>query len=304
MDRYSRPAKVEELLPRWRSYSAYLIESGGAEALDESRRAERTGVCPSSGLAAWMQKFVGQEIFPVCLDWLGREGVSVVPASHGADALMLSQSVQSCFFFSEDPSCEPLLSHETPPDGLTGFFTNFHKRWRILARPLRRFVKRQPGTFPSPMVAQSQAPNGAYVKNLLRHNSDVILIWCLANLARGDTAPAAAAAKSGAPADEPNAVLEAIAALAQTLGRATVDAQELQDVAHELVQRFRDHGYESKLVEEGAPYHETMRAHFDVFGHIEPGQPVKTVKAALLKNGMTSSKGTIRRLRPSQGDKL
>lgn len=291
MDRYSGLAEVQELLPRWRTYSAYLVENGASGVLQDIGTAEDSGGDGDqpSGIGSRMETYIAEEIFPACLDWLRRQGVSEVPAAHSSDALPLFHSARSCLYFPEEPWDEARASHEPRPQA----FTILQKQWHFLARSLG--LPRRPRSHVS--AAHGRALNAGHVKNLLRHNSDLILLCCLAHQAH--PAPSGAT-KSNAPVGEPRAILEALAALAQTLEREAVDARELQDGAHELVQRFRDYGYESKVVEEGAPYHETMRDHFDIFGHIEPGQPVKTIKAALLKDGMASYKGTIRRLRPSQ----
>jgi hypothetical protein len=259
--------------------------------LQDIGTAEDAGSHRPSGMGGRIETYIAQEMFPACLDWLLGQGLSEVPAPHTPDAAALFHSVRSCFAFPDELRDDTPPPHESRPQA----FTSLQKSWHFLARSLG--LVKHPRHQAS--AAHSQAQNGVHVRFLLRHSADLTLLCCLAHLPHRDPVPAGVA-KSNAPVAEPRAIFEALAALAETLERETVDARELQDAAYELVQRFRDHGYESKVVAEGAPYQETMRDHFDIFGHIEPGQPVKTIKAALLKDGMASYKGTLRRLRPSQ----
>lgn len=141
----------------------------------------------------------------------------------------------------------------------------------------------------------------------LRHSADVILAWFWAQADGLEAGPAAASpaapeATSRIPAplaeEDPLSVFEAIEHLACALGREDIDLQEVRDIGQEIIQRYQDEGFEWKTVEEGAPYDETTAQLFNTFGHIEPGQPVKTLQPALLRKGVLKKRGLLRRIRP------
>ncbi len=149
------------------------------------------------------------------------------------------------------------------------------------------------------------------VQALLHHGADLSLLVCWGCLKSQEVIirpPQAAAmeVKLAPPeeAREPIAVYEAIAQFSSALRRDPMDPHELREIAEDLLQRFENEGFEWKLVEEGAPYHTAIREDFDSFGLIEPGEPVTTLRAALLRHGLLKKRGLVRRIRPSRERRL
>lgn len=143
------------------------------------------------------------------------------------------------------------------------------------------------------------------IRAMLQHGADLLLALGWAQVFQQEIARESVQAKAieeGGPSvgeeQEPISVYEAIGAFSWALRRHQVDPQELRDIAEELLQRFQDEGFEWKVVEDGAPYQATIKHDFDTFGHLEPGQPVTTVHAALRRHGVLKQRGLLRRFRP------
>lgn len=63
-----------------------------------------------------------------------------------------------------------------------------------------------------------------------------------------------------------------------------------------LFQRFEDAGYEWRHVTGGTPYEEGMRDAFSTFGAISPGQPVRSLRPAMLRHGEVIHQGELVRI--------
>jgi hypothetical protein len=74
------------------------------------------------------------------------------------------------------------------------------------------------------------------------------------------------------------------------------DEGEVIDVVHELLQTFKSEGYVWQSVDRGTLYDKNLQSSFNTYGNIEEGQPVKTMKKSLIKNGKVLALGTIKRL--------
>lgn len=149
------------------------------------------------------------------------------------------------------------------------------------------------------------------VEALLQHGADLSLLVCWGCLKSQEieirpplaTAMVVKLAPPGE-AREPIAVYEAIAQFSSALRRVPMDPHEFREIAEDLLQRFENEGFEWKVVEEGAPYHAAIREDFDSFGLIEPGEPIATLRAALLRHGLLKKRGLVRRIRPSRERRL
>ena len=75
------------------------------------------------------------------------------------------------------------------------------------------------------------------------------------------------------------------------------DLHDLQDSVEALFQQFHDDGYEWRTIPQGTEFDETLRAEFDTYGLVKPGEPIFTRRAALRRQGQLLQKGELRRVR-------
>jgi hypothetical protein len=131
------------------------------------------------------------------------------------------------------------------------------------------------------------------IRAFLEHGADLVLAWCWAHPERlpPQLAPAAVAA------DLPEPVCEALLALRQSLPAGAAELHDLQDAATALLQRVQEQGYEWKSVARGTPYDEDMARSFDQFALVGGGQPVETLRPALVRHGQVIRRGLLRRVR-------
>jgi hypothetical protein len=89
-----------------------------------------------------------------------------------------------------------------------------------------------------------------------------------------------------------------IVALSQLQGDLTRGGsnEDIRESCDELMQRLQEGGYEWKSVPKGAQYEPGMAALFDVFGTVQPGQPVRTQRAAVTRHGQVMHRGELRRI--------
>ncbi|HEY7157669.1 MAG TPA: hypothetical protein VH575_27180 [Gemmataceae bacterium] len=126
----------------------------------------------------------------------------------------------------------------------------------------------------------------------LRHVADLVLAWCWAHPAR---LPARPEAPGGEAAPMSSLVCAALADLHSQLTSGDRTPADLRDSVEELLQRLEDDGCVWKTILNGTPFDEAMREDFDTFGCIDPGQPVRTRRAALRHRGQLVQKGELRR---------
>ena len=142
-----------------------------------------------------------------------------------------------------------------------------------------------------------------WIAESLRLNANMVLAlcWVYSRAQRLKPVPARHKAKVETEfvkdKNEPISVYQVIGSLDHALHQNNVDSAEVRDLVEELLQRFGDEGFEWREVDGGTPYSEAMERHFDTFGHIEVGQPVKTLRAALLQLGAVKKRGQLQRIR-------
>ncbi|CAH2598634.1 conserved membrane protein of unknown function [Rhodovastum atsumiense] len=123
------------------------------------------------------------------------------------------------------------------------------------------------------------------------HLADLALAVCWAHPDR--LSPRPPAVRSGTEALT-GAVWLAISRLRTEWQRGKPD-KELAAACEELFQRFEEDGYEWRFVPRGQPYTAELVGTFDSFGAIAPGQPVRTRRAAIARQGQIIQKGEVRR---------
>ena len=140
---------------------------------------------------------------------------------------------------------------------------------------------------------------------MLRHNADLVLALCWEQ--RNGMKPNSEALDSPRKREAPDfgphpfGAYETVHLLSSALARDPIDPEELTSIGRELVQRFEDEGFEWKVVASGAAYGPAIERDFDTFGHVAPNQSVKTLRAALFRDGALKRRGLVRRIRPSEG---
>jgi hypothetical protein len=89
-----------------------------------------------------------------------------------------------------------------------------------------------------------------------------------------------------------------IVALSQLQGDLTRGGSndDIRESCDELLQRLEEAGYEWKSVAKGTQYEPGMAALYDVFGTVQPGQPVRTQRAAVTRHGQVMHRGELRRI--------
>jgi hypothetical protein len=143
---------------------------------------------------------------------------------------------------------------------------------------------------------------------MLHHNADLVLALCWDHACWNGMPPSSdvsdSPAKRAAPdfGPHPFPVYETVHLLASALARDPIDLEDLASISRELVQRFEDEGFEWKVAASGSAYERAIERDFDTFGHVAPSQPVKTLHAALFRNGVLKKRGLVQRIRPSEGN--
>ncbi|PPQ36231.1 hypothetical protein [Rhodopila globiformis] len=89
-----------------------------------------------------------------------------------------------------------------------------------------------------------------------------------------------------------------IVALSQLQGDLTGGGsnEDIRESCDELMQRLQEGGYEWQSVPRGTAYEPDMAALFDVFGTVQPGQAVRTQRAAVTRHGQVMHRGELRRV--------
>jgi hypothetical protein len=72
--------------------------------------------------------------------------------------------------------------------------------------------------------------------------------------------------------------------------------EDIRESCDELLQRLQEGGYEWKSFPRGTLYEPGMAALFDVFGTVQPGQAVRTQRAAVTRHGQVMHRGELRRI--------
>jgi hypothetical protein len=93
----------------------------------------------------------------------------------------------------------------------------------------------------------------------------------------------------------PGPVWDSLVRLKADLARNT-PIEDLRDSCEDLFQRCQEAGYDWKSAPPGAPYDNEMAEAFDTFGLIAPGQPIRTSRAALTRNGEVIRRGEVKRV--------
>ncbi|MDB5308536.1 MAG: hypothetical protein JWO38_2738 [Gemmataceae bacterium] len=73
-------------------------------------------------------------------------------------------------------------------------------------------------------------------------------------------------------------------------------ADDLWDLLEAFFQRFEEAGFEWRLISRGRTYEDSMRAEFDSYGLIAPGQAVRMSCAALRHHGTVVHRGEVRKV--------
>ena len=93
----------------------------------------------------------------------------------------------------------------------------------------------------------------------------------------------------------PEPIWDALVRLKADLARnSSID--DMRDSCEDLFQRCQEAGFDWKTAPPGAPYDDAMAEAFDTFGLIAPGQPIRTSRAALTRNGEVVRRGEVRRV--------
>ena len=144
-----------------------------------------------------------------------------------------------------------------------------------------------------PSRAEVLAALDEQVKSLLLQDADLVLAWFWAHPDRIGPSH-----QSPAPtADLTGSVCDALGTLRATLADRSSKAEDLADAAEALLQRVHEEGYEWKSIAHGTPYDTAMGSFFSKYGMIDVGQPVETLKPAIVRNGVAVQHGVVRRLR-------
>jgi hypothetical protein len=128
---------------------------------------------------------------------------------------------------------------------------------------------------------------------VLIHDADLVLAWCWAHPDRlGITTTAT-------PAAEPlsSSICDALGTLRAILVDKSSDPEDISAAAEALLQRVHEDGYEWRSVASGSPYDAAVGCLFAKYGMIEVGQPVETLKPAIVRNGVAVQQGVVRRVR-------
>ncbi len=157
--------------------------------------------------------------------------------------------------------------------------------WLLLGTVRPRVVR--------PSRAEVLAALDEQVRGLLVHDADLVLSWLWAYPGRLEAAESVAAGPEVLSAS----ICDALGTLRTTLDGASPRTEDLSDAAEALLQRVQEEGYEWKSVARGTPYEMAMAATFSKFGMIDVGQPVETLKPAIVRDGVAVQQGVIRRLR-------
>ena len=120
--------------------------------------------------------------------------------------------------------------------------------------------------------------------------SDQVLALCLTH---PDCLPSGPDGERADAEREPLGVYEAVGALESSLLRAQADHEELPEAAQELLQRFRDEGFEWRQAPPDARFDGELEAAFRPYGLLEPGDPVATRKPALFRHGKLLIRGIL-----------
>jgi len=100
--------------------------------------------------------------------------------------------------------------------------------------------------------------------------------------------------KVSGPDPLPGPIWLALARLKSDLARG-VPIEDLRDGCEDLFQRYQEAGFDWTSAPPGALFDETIAKAFDTFGVIAPGQPIKTYRAAVTRNGNVVCRGEVRR---------
>jgi hypothetical protein len=106
--------------------------------------------------------------------------------------------------------------------------------------------------------------------------------------------PPPAQPKVSVPEPLPGSVWLAMARLKADLARKS-SIEDLRDSCEDLFQRYQEAGFDWTSAAPGAPFDDDIAKAFDTFGLIAPGQPVKTYRAAVTRNGEIVCRGEVRR---------
>jgi hypothetical protein len=125
---------------------------------------------------------------------------------------------------------------------------------------------------------------------MIDRTAALALVLCWSHPARLPPAP-----KPTAAAQLPEPIWDALVRLKADLARnSSID--DMRDSCEDLFQRCQEAGYDWKSAPPGAPYDDSMAEAFDTFGLIAPGQPIRTSRAALTRNGEVVRRGEVRRV--------
>ena len=133
---------------------------------------------------------------------------------------------------------------------------------------------------------------------LLRQHADLVLAWCRPS---SDSAPIVSPPPPAtmAPLKDglDNEVLAAVTALWSVRQVTPVSPEQTQAAADALLQRLEEDGLAWRAIPHGALYADEMTKEFDCFGLLAPGQPVETLRPAVLYRDEVRARGLLRRLR-------
>jgi len=152
----------------------------------------------------------------------------------------------------------------------------------ILLRPRRRVLS----------ATERQLREQALFQEQLAHGTDLVLAFAWSHPDRvGDIESAPVSTAPLAPA-----ICHLLSDLHVEVASGR-DLHDLQDSVEALFQQFHDDGYEWRTIPQGTEFDETLRAEFDTYGLVKPGEPIFTRRAALRRQGQLLQKGELRRVR-------
>ena len=156
--------------------------------------------------------------------------------------------------------------------------------WLVVVPFLLTLVKRTAG--PRLSTSAERARKLA----MIDRTAALALALCWSYPARLPPAP-----KPTAAAQLPEPIWDALVRLKGDLARnSSID--DMRDSCEDLFQRCQEAGFDWKTAPPGAPYDDAMAEAFDTFGLIAPGQPIRTSRAALTRNGEVVRRGEVRRV--------
>ncbi len=301
-----------ELAPRWREGSGALVEKVVAE-IAADLTAEGPPACEP---LRQRLRAASAQLVAACRDWLAAVGcwerAAALPAAEPAltaalaelplpDAFLPSPAHVSPWAWALPAGLSALagalglaqLNHWYSPQGAELFTPAVAAGSSIFlvgALGAVALVYALRPRAPTPSLEEQRTRLRNHLAPLLRQHADFVLA-CSASAPQSEAPPTPSA--NAGPSPEVLAALDALRTACETTPAST---EHVRDAAGALFQRLREEGYAWHVVERGAPYADAMTHSFDRFALIAPGQPVETLRPAILYRGEPVVRGLLRRL--------